>query len=339
MYVSFSGGKDSTVLLDLARRAFPEIKAVFVNTGLEYPEIRKFALSFENVEELKPKWGRNAKKYGHKPGDVLSFYDVVSTYGYPIISKAVSNAIGEARRTRGGSRWAKLHGEYKRRNDGRKSQYDYSRYLPLYHLPFRISDECCKKIKKGPAHQYERATKRAPIVATMAAESIIRKQAWIMSGCNAFDADHPISKPMSFWTEQDVLRYIRLANIKIAPVYGDVVTVGEDGFEYAETLCPDLQDLRCTGCQRTGCTFCAYGAHLETGEPRFIRLARTHPQLYKFCISGGQWIKNESYNPQETDPEVWNPPELWVPSRQGLGMGKVFDMVNDIYGKDFIKYE
>ena len=40
--VSFSGGKDSTVLLDLARRAFPDIPAVFVDTGLEYPEIREF---------------------------------------------------------------------------------------------------------------------------------------------------------------------------------------------------------------------------------------------------------------------------------------------------------
>ena len=39
VYVSFSGGKDSTVMLDLARRAFPDIPAVFVNTGLEYPEI------------------------------------------------------------------------------------------------------------------------------------------------------------------------------------------------------------------------------------------------------------------------------------------------------------
>lgn len=58
IYVSFSGGKDSTVLLDLTRRIFPDTKAVFVNTGLEYPEIRKFALSHENVEELRPRWGR-----------------------------------------------------------------------------------------------------------------------------------------------------------------------------------------------------------------------------------------------------------------------------------------
>lgn len=54
VYVSFSGGKDSTVLLDIARRIYPDIEAVFINTGLEYPEVRQFALSKENVTALRP---------------------------------------------------------------------------------------------------------------------------------------------------------------------------------------------------------------------------------------------------------------------------------------------
>ncbi len=338
VYVSFSGGKDSTVLLDLARRAFPEIKAMFVNTGLEYPEVRKFALSFDNVDEVRPLWGRNAEKYGHKPTDVISFYDTVTNYGYPIISKAVSNAIGESRRTPSGSRWARLHGEYKRMDSGKKSQFDYSRYLPLYYLPIRISDACCKVSKKGPAHIYQRKTGLRPITATMAAESLIRKQAWIVTGCNSFSSKEPISKPMSFWLEQDVLHYIKRFSTPIAPVYGDIVASDEDGFDY-EMIFDTCQELHCTGCRRTGCIFCAYGAHLEQGESRFQRLARTHPKQYSFCISGGQWINNESYSPNEQNPDIWNPKQIWVPSKKGLGMGKVFDMVNEIYGKDFIRYE
>ena len=83
VYVSFSGGKDSTVLLHIARRLFPDIKAVFVDTGLEYPEIREFVKSFENVDWLKPK---------------MNFRQVIEKYGYPFISKEVSNCVDGARK-------------------------------------------------------------------------------------------------------------------------------------------------------------------------------------------------------------------------------------------------
>ena len=49
VYVSFSGGKDSTVLLHLVRSIYPDVEAVFVDTGLEYPEIKQFVKSIDNV--------------------------------------------------------------------------------------------------------------------------------------------------------------------------------------------------------------------------------------------------------------------------------------------------
>ena len=78
VYVSFSGGKDSTVLLHIAREMYPDIKAVFVDTGLEYPEIREFVRTFDNVEWLRPK---------------KTFKQVVTEYGYPFISKEVSELV------------------------------------------------------------------------------------------------------------------------------------------------------------------------------------------------------------------------------------------------------
>jgi len=83
VYVSFSGGKDSTVLLDIVRKDYPNIPAVFVDTGLEYPEIREFVKSFENVVWLKPK---------------MNFRAVIEKYGYPFISKEVSECVYGARK-------------------------------------------------------------------------------------------------------------------------------------------------------------------------------------------------------------------------------------------------
>ena len=52
VYISFSGGKYSTVLLDIARKIYPEIEGVFVDTGLEYPEIREFVNTINNITRL-----------------------------------------------------------------------------------------------------------------------------------------------------------------------------------------------------------------------------------------------------------------------------------------------
>ena len=80
--VSFSGGKDSTVLSHLVHDLYPDVPLVFVNTGLEYPEIQEFARKM-GAEFLRPK---------------KSFSEVISEYGYPIISKEVGEAIYYARR-------------------------------------------------------------------------------------------------------------------------------------------------------------------------------------------------------------------------------------------------
>ena len=82
---------------------------------------------------------------------------------------------------------------------------------------------------------------------------------------------------------------------------------------------------------------------MEKGETRFQRLARTHPRQYEYCMNGGQWVDNPSYDPaapaMDGDWQNWNPKKVWVPSKEGLGMRKVFDDCNQIYGKDFIRYE
>ena len=252
--VSISGGKDSAVLLDLARRAFPDIEAVYVNTGLDFPEVRKFAMDTPNTTVLQPK---------------MRFDEVVREYGWCYPSKDVAHTIYYARK---GSKWAldRLKGVDA---DGTPSKYRKSHYVKwafLLDSPFIISDICCRVMKEYPMEKYQRETGKRPIVGTMAAESERRKQAWLQTGCNNFDSKHPASKPMSFWNNQDVLQYIRFTGIPIASVYGDIIE-DKDG-----RLCT-------TGEQRTGCVFCPVGCHRDKVN-RFQRMAETHPKLHEYCM-------------------------------------------------------
>jgi 3'-phosphoadenosine 5'-phosphosulfate sulfotransferase (PAPS reductase)/FAD synthetase len=309
VYVSFSGGKDSTVLLHIVREMYPSIEAVFVNTGLEYPEIQKFVKTFDNVTILRPK---------------MRFDEVIKKYGYPIISKSVSNCV----------RGAKM-GQQSRINllngldcDGtdRHTKFSKLKYKPLLDVDFEISDMCCDVMKKSPSYIYQRKTGKVPILATMAAESMLREKNWIKHGCNAFDAKHKQSAPMSFWTEQDVLHYIKKYNVPVASVYGQVQYATDPDQIRLEELGVDCEcateELITTGCDRTGCIFCAFGCHLEKEPSRFQRLKETHPRQYDYCINGGEYDENG----------------VWKPNKKGLGLGHVFDELNKIYGDDFIKY-
>ena len=215
-----------------------------------------------------------------------------------------------------------------------KSLFNKERWLPVARdMPFLVSHYCCQVMKKSPLGIYQRKTKQYPFIGTMTDESRIRRQAWLRHGCNAFDSKKVTSQPLSFWTEQDVLEYIKRFNINICSVYGDI-----------ERL--DNSKLHCTGCQRTGCIFCAYSCHNDKqGEERFLRLKETHPKQYNYCINGGQWVDNPYYDPEaSTEPDEmgwvnWNPKKIWCPSPQGLGFGKVFDMLNAEYGENFIRYK
>ena len=229
---------------------------------------------------------------------------------------------------------------------GQKSQFNKEKWLPLARdAPFLISHYCCFKMKKSPMHKYQTAHKYKPILATLAEESRVRKQAWIRHGCNAFESKNPMSQPMSFWTEQDVLSYIVKYHLPIASVYGDIVSLDTDGNSYPSVdVTGEVQcNLKCSGCQRTGCVFCGFGAHLEKGETRFQRLAFEEPRKYEFCIGGGEWIDNPFYDPAapvwDGEWKNWNPKKIWSRNGKGLGLGKVFDICNEMYGKDFIRYD
>lgn len=324
VYLSFSGGKDSTVLGHIIREVcgYKNIPFVFVDVPTQYPELKEFTQTFDNLVILKPK---------------ISFAQVCEQYGFPMISKVVSNCVSGARKyvkyldsqksnnailtdrqfhmlamsdplgterrinkkneqhknlqigvIPSGSeyRLRRLNGELKD-SKGNYSQFNQEKYKFFLDAPFEISDLCCDIMKKKPVHDYEKKTGRKPIIATMASESVIRTQKWLQDGCNAFNVTKPHSNPMSFWTEQDVLLYIKENNLPICSVYGEVVTdyeaVGqcENQMSFADFGIFDKERplLKTTGCQRTGCVLCGFGCHLEK-ESRFLRLKETHPKFH-----------------------------------------------------------
>jgi len=268
VYISFSGGKDSTVLLRIVRELYPKVPAVFVDTGLEYPEIREFVKTIDNVVWLKPK---------------ISFREVIKKYGYPVISKEQAGWIKDYQ----------IGKTEKRKNRINKVS---KKWQFLKDAPFKISDECCNVLKKNPVKVYEKENKRYPFIGKLAEESYRRIQDYLKTGCNAFKAKRPVSNPLGFWTEQDILKYIKEFNIPYASIYGEILQ-DERGKYYT------------TGEQRTGCMFCVFGTHLEKEPNRFQRMKITHPQLYQYCM------------------KPW--------SDGGLGLAEVLDFINVPYG-DYI---
>ncbi len=265
VYISFSGGKDSTVLLDMARRIYPDIEAVFIDTGLEYPEIKKFVKTFEHVVTLHPQ----RKNKETKKLERYNFKDILKEHGYPVISKKVSNVVAGAKQ--GSTRWDQIHGTFVDKNTGELSKmFNYSKYEYLLGAPFKISDKCCTYMKKNPANEYNKTSGKKPIIGMMAGESVARKRDYLKTGCNAFDKGKPQSQPMGFWTEQDVLTYLLTYQIPYCSIYGDIVKSGDK--------------LETTGERRTGCIFCLFGCHLEHEPNRFQRMELTHPKLHDYCI-------------------------------------------------------
>ena len=266
VYISFSGGKDSTVLLDLVRRVNPNIPAVFIDTGLEYPEIREFVKTIPNVIWLKPE---------------MNFRTVIKTFGYPLIGKEVAQKIYEYRRNPNGYAADRFDpdSEY---NKKYKGMYSMAKWTWLRDSDIPISHKCCSVMKKKPVRMFERESGLHPIIATMACESQLRKTEWRKKGCNAFDGLRPTSQPMSFWLEEDVLEYIKRYNLSYASVYGDIVKDADGKYHT-------------TGCQRTGCVFCGFGCHNEKEPNRFQRLKQTHPKLWDYCMrswdNGGLGMK------------------------------------------------
>lgn len=295
VYVAFSGGWDSTVLLHLVRSIYPDVVGVFSDTGLERPEIKEFVKTVPNVVRVRPK---------------KHFKQVIEDCGYPLISKQTAYKIkilqlGDI---------PKNHNTYNLYLTGINSKGEESKgwklsekWKYLVDSDIKISDECCNHLKKEPLHTYEKETGNKPFIGSMVEEGGFRER---LTKCNVYDKYKEKSYPLLFWTKDDINNYTKMFDLDICSAYYDRV-VDDNGTEVACAKTPDhftsyLESLTFTSEyggikmykdsngesyslipaeERTGCMFCMFGVHLEKGANRFQKMAITHPRHWDTCIN------------------------------------------------------
>lgn len=192
-----------------------------------------------------------------------------------------------------------------------RSMYSCEKYQFFLDAPFEIGNQCCGVMKKSPMHRYQKETGRNPITAQMASESRLRSQQWLNHGCNGFDMKSPISNPMSFWFEADVLQYLYDHDIPINPVYGQIQPdYGAMGQLEGQMRLDDLASefgvfdlerpiLTTTGCKRTGCFACGYGWHREKKSESRVQaiIDFSNPKMADWMLRGGHFREDGLWEP------------------------------------------
>ena len=223
VYVSYSGGKDSVVMLSLVEMILPNVPCVFIMTGCESPSVCRFVRQqkeHHNIEFIRPQ---------------KTLKQVFAEYGFPLVSKQTAYDIEGVRRnpysaTSRKKLWL-----------GNRNHIP-ERWMYLLNEPYQVSSRCCFWLKHQPAFVYEKRTGRKPYLGLLASESRQRTLGYIQQGgCNVFEVsgkNRPRSMPLAIWTEQDVWDYIRDRHL-------------------------DLPDIYEQGATRTGCMGCGFGVHIH----------------------------------------------------------------------------
>lgn len=264
VFISFSGGIDSTVLKHLVHTLYPETVSVFANTTNEYVEILDFVRKTENVTTVNPK---------------MTFNETIEKYGFPLVSKKTARAITDLREnkpTTSNVRNLYLTG-FNRKGNFVPSYKLAKKWYPLFQeAQFNITNKCCDVLKKEPMNRFKKESGLKSFVGTQIQEGGYRKESWLSYGCNVLNGDKSdSSRPMSIFTKKDIWDYVALYNLEYSKIYDDVLN--EDG------------SVKIDGEKRTGCAYCAFGAHLEKSDlihtNRFQRLALRKPKQYKKMMS------------------------------------------------------
>lgn len=283
------GGLDSIVLYLFLRSIGIEVPAVSVST-LEDKSIQKVHKAL-GVVPLKP---------------LRSKVNVIREFGWPVISKEAAGKIStiqhptEKNKTvrhaiitgetgaQGGYRkgtkmqlknqWLKLFGGADQ--EGKALGYEKADFL--------VSDKCCYYLKEMPCEIYRKESGRWPYMGLMASEGGRREKALAVNGCNYISETTKRSCPFATFMRNDLLILAK-----------EMDTWYQENYHLfpgpkVDTIVPTIygtieQDtkglLYTTDAQRTGCSMCGFGVHMEDRPHRFDLLWERNPKEWDFWMN------------------------------------------------------
>lgn len=266
------GGLDSIVLLLFLR-----------SIGIDVPAISVSALEDKSIQRIHRELGIIPIVPGKSKVQILQ------EYGFPVISKknagrietlqkptdknkTVRHAIitGECgaqgnyaknSRMKLPQKWLELFAGYENENEGVNYQI----------APFKVSNKCCLYMKEKPCDLWAREHNSKPFLGLMASEGGQREEALTEHGCNYFGKGVIRSAPFTPFLRQDLLQLAIDLAAPVPEIYGTIER-RPDGTLYT------------TGAQRTGCSMCGFGVHMETRPHRFDQLRVRNPKEWEFWM-------------------------------------------------------
>lgn len=310
------GGLDSIVLLLFLRKI-----------GIDVPAISVSALEDRSIQRI------------HKDLGVISIMpgkpkvQILQEYGFPVISKKIAGRIdtlqhpteknktvrhaiitGECgalghyaknSRMKLPQKWLKLFAGYENENEGVNYQI----------APFKVSNKCCLYMKEQPCDRWAKENKSRPFLGLMASEGGQREEALTEHGCNYFGKGVIRSAPFAPFLRQDLLQLALDLNAPVPEIYGEIARK-PDGTLYT------------TGAQRTGCSMCGFGVHMETRPHRFDQLRMRNPKEWEF------WMYRCCTDPETGEKFGWGRVldyigVEWENVPDGVGMPGQMDLFSD----------
>lgn len=274
------GGLDSITLLLFLR-----------SIGINVPAISVSHLEDKSIQAVHKQLGViSIPPVTRKDGRPWTKAAILQEFGFPVLSKEIAGKIdtlqhptdknktvrhaiitGETgayggyrkgTRMKMSQKWLELFAGYENENEGVNYQI----------APFRVSDKCCYYLKEKPCDDWAKMHNSVPYLGLMASEGGRRQKALMIHGCNYFGKSTTRSAPFAIFSRQDVLQLALDLDVPVPKIYGEIIR-DPDGI------------LRTTRAQRTGCSMCGFGIHLEKRPHRFDMLYEDNPKEWDYWMN------------------------------------------------------